>query len=54
MRGTADLSKEVVVTSGGKELHRSVPAISLRTMIRTAERNDADLLFTASVPASGR
>ncbi len=48
---SADLSQEVVVTSGGKETYRGLPALSLRTMLRTAERGDPDLCFSASVPA---
>ena len=48
---TVDLAKEVVVTSGGKETFRGIATLSLRTMVRTAERGDPDLVFTASVPA---
>lgn len=48
----ADLSKEIVVTSGGNEIFRGRAAPSLRIMLATAERNDADLFFIASVPAT--
>jgi poly(3-hydroxybutyrate) depolymerase len=46
----ADLGKEVVVRVNGKETHRTLPRFSLATMVRTAERVDADLLFAADVP----
>jgi pimeloyl-ACP methyl ester carboxylesterase len=48
----ADLSKEVVVALNGKEAFRGVPRRSLRTMVKTAARNDADLLFVAEVPVA--
>ncbi len=51
---SADLAKEVVVTSGAKEVFRGLAKPSLVTMVRSAERGDPDLLFTASVPAGPR
>lgn len=47
----ADLSRDVVVNVNGKESFRGPPAYSLTTLVRTALRNDDDLLFAASVPA---
>ncbi len=47
-----DLAKEVVVRTNGQETFRGLPTLSLATMLETAVRNDADLLFAASVPVS--
>lgn len=51
---SADLSREIVVTSGAKEVFRGLAKPSLRTMVRTAERGDPDLFFPTSVPAEAR
>lgn len=50
----SDLAQDVVVTSAGKEIFRGKAKPSLRTMLRTSQRCDPDLFFTASVPATIR
>jgi predicted esterase len=47
-----DLTQEVVVRLDGKETFRGIPKRSLTTMVKTAARSDADLLFVAEAPAS--
>jgi pimeloyl-ACP methyl ester carboxylesterase len=45
-----DLDRAVVVTLGGKAVHRGEPARSLATLVRTAARGDPALTFAARVP----
>lgn len=45
-----DPAKEVVVTVAGKETFRRALTPSLRTLVRTARRNDDGLCFAAAVP----
>jgi pimeloyl-ACP methyl ester carboxylesterase len=45
-----DLDREVVVKLNDREVHRAKPARRLETLVRTASRNDAGLLFSAEIP----
>jgi len=45
-----DMSKEVVVKLGEKEVYRAVPERSLATIVMTATRNDPELVFQTRVP----
>jgi len=48
-----DVTKEVVVNVGGKEVWRGVPVPSLRTLVETAvERADAEYVFAGKVPTA--
>jgi len=43
-----DLSKEVVITVGGKERYRGRPELQLATLLRSArEREDPEYVFAA-------
>lgn len=46
----ADLAQDVTVNVNGKPSFRGPVTWSLTTLVKTAERNDPDLLFAASVP----
>ncbi len=45
-----DPTKDVIVTVDGKETFHGPAKPSLRTLVRTARRNDPDLLFASAVP----
>ena len=48
--GMLDLAREVVVELEGKEVFRGIPKRTLATLVRTAVRNDPELMFSVSVP----
>jgi pimeloyl-ACP methyl ester carboxylesterase len=48
--GMVDLGREVVVKLEGKEVFRGAPKRTLATLVRTAARNDAELMFSVRVP----
>lgn len=45
-----DLDREVIVMLGGSEVYRGLPQRSLATLVRTAVRNDPQLVFSAEIP----